>query len=116
MIKLIIFIYILPPNVSNVSMVINQSDLVSKEIVLKQAILETGWFRSYSCRVRNNLFGLTKPKGGYFEFNHWAESVKGYLTKVQYKLNPKENYYKFLKRIGYATDSNYIKKLKMIKL
>lgn len=108
--------YILPPNVSNVRMEIEQSDLISKNIVLKQAILETGWFKSYSCRVRNNLFGLKKPSGCYFEFNHWAESIKGYLTMVQYKLKKGEDYYKFLKRIGYASDSKYISKLNLIKL
>lgn len=31
-------------------------------IVLAQAILETGWFRSPLCRNRHNLFGLTNPK------------------------------------------------------
>ena len=115
MIKLIIFLYIIPANVNNVEMVINQSALSNKEIVLKQAILETGWFNSYSCRVRNNLFGLTKPSGGYFVFNHWSESVKGYLTMIQYRLRKGEEYYKFLQRIGYARDTNYISKLKMIK-
>ena len=40
------------------------------KIVLAQAILETGWFRSPLCRNRHNLFGLTNPKTGkYYEFN-----------------------------------------------
>ena len=48
-------------------------------IVLAQAILETGWFRSPLCRNRHNLFGLTNPKTGkYYEFNHWTESVRAY--------------------------------------
>lgn len=34
------------------------------KIVLAQAILETGWFRSPLCRNRHNLFGLTNPKPG----------------------------------------------------
>ena len=56
------------------------------KIVLAQAILETGWFRSPLCRNRHNLFGLTNPKTGkYYEFNHWTESVQSYYTKVQYK-------------------------------
>lgn len=56
------------------------------KIVLAQAILETGWFRSPLCRNRHNLFGLTNPKTGkYYEFNHWTESVRAYYTKVQYK-------------------------------
>lgn len=56
------------------------------KIVLAQAILETGWFRSPLCRNRHNLFGLTNPKTGkYYEFNHWTESVRAYYTKVQYR-------------------------------
>lgn len=44
-------------------------------IVLAQAILETGWFRSPLCRNRHNLFGLTNPKTGkYYEFNYWTEA------------------------------------------
>ena len=35
-------------------------------IVLAQAILETGWFRSLLCRNRHNLFGLTNPKTGKY--------------------------------------------------
>jgi flagellum-specific peptidoglycan hydrolase FlgJ len=114
MIKLIIFMYILPPSVSSVKMEIEQSSLTNKEIVLSQAILETGWFKSYSCRVRNNLFGLTKPTGGYFEFTHWAESIRGYKTMIQYRLRKGEEYYEFLKRIGYASDTSYARKVKQI--
>ena len=32
-----------------------------QKIVLAQAILETGWFRSSVCRNKHNLFGLTNP-------------------------------------------------------
>ena len=43
------------------------------KIVLAQAILETGWFRSSVCRNKHNLFGLTNPRTGkYYEFNHWT--------------------------------------------
>ena len=39
------------------------------KIVLAQAILETGWFRSPLCRNRHNLFGLTNPKTRkYYKF------------------------------------------------
>lgn len=79
------------------------------KIVLAQAILETGWFRSNVCRNRNNLFGLTNPKTGkYYEFNHWTESVRAYYTKVQYKYKG-GNYLLWLRDIGYAEDPNYIR-------
>lgn len=79
------------------------------KIVLAQAILETGWFRSHACRTKNNLFGLTNPRTGkYFEFGHWTESVRAYYTKVQYRYKG-GNYLLWLKRIGYAEDRDYIR-------
>ena len=78
------------------------------KIVLAQAILETGWFRSPLCRNRHNLFGLTNPKTGkYYEFNHWTESVRAYYTKVQYKYKG-GNYLLWLHKTGYAEDPRYV--------
>lgn len=78
------------------------------KIVLAQAILETGWFRSPLCRNRHNLFGLTNPKTGkYYEFNHWTESVQAYYTRVQYKYKG-GNYLLWLHKIGYAEDPRYV--------
>ena len=80
-------------------------------IVLAQAILETGWFRSPLCRNRHNLFGLTNPKTGkYYEFNHWTESVRAYYTKVQYKYKG-GNYLLWLHKIGYAEDPRYVREV-----
>lgn len=81
------------------------------KIVLAQAILETGWFRSPLCRNRHNLFGLTNPKTGkYYEFNHWTESVRAYYTKVQYKYKG-GNYLLWLHKIGYAEDPRYVREV-----
>ena len=81
------------------------------KIVLAQAILETGWFRSPLCRNRHNLFGLTNPKTGkYYEFNHWTESVRAYFTKVQYKYTG-GNYLLWLHKIGYAEDPRYVREV-----
>lgn len=87
---------------------IKRNGIRHPKIVLAQAILETGWFRSPLCRDRHNLFGLTNPKTGkYFEFDHWTESVRAYYTKVQYKYKG-GNYLLWLKEIGYAEDPGYI--------
>jgi murein DD-endopeptidase MepM/ murein hydrolase activator NlpD len=83
------------------------------KIVLAQAILETGRFRSRVCNEHNNLFGLRHSKG-YFTFNHWEESVIAYRDKVQYKHRENENYYAFLKRIGYSTSKDYVRKVRKI--
>lgn len=84
------------------------------KIVLAQAILETGWFRSPLCRNRHNLFGLTNPKTGkYYEFNHWTESVRAYYTKVQYKYKG-GNYLLWLHKIGYAEDPMYIREVAQV--
>lgn len=88
-----------------------RNGILHPRIVLAQAILETGWFRSPLCRKRHNLFGLTNPKTGkYYEFNHWTESVRAYYTKVQYKYKG-GNYLLWLRDIGYAEDPRYVREV-----
>lgn len=88
---------------------IKRNGILYPKVVLAQAILETGWFRSSLCRNRNNLFGLTNPHTGkYYEFGHWTESVRAYLTKVQYKYKD-GNYLLWLRDIGYAEDPGYVR-------
>lgn len=88
------------------------------QIVFCQAVLETGWFKSYQYRVNNNSFGLLKEiKDGkeiFFEFKDFEDCVtRGYRDKIQYKYTGGD-YYEFLKRINYATAENYIKILKQL--
>ncbi len=88
---------------------IRRNNIKYPKIVLAQAILETGWFRSSVCRNKHNLFGLTNPRtGNYYEFDHWTESVRAYYTKVQYRYKG-GNYLLWLKKIGYAEDPGYIR-------
>ena len=90
------------------------------EIVYAQAILETGHFKSRIFRDYNNLFGLyNSATKDYYKFNHWSESVLAYVNYVQYKYKgddskPPDDYYKFLKELGYAEDKQYIQKVKRI--
>lgn len=97
--------------VPNLIREINKQELQHPEIVLAQAILETGWFTSPVCKKKNNLFGLTNPRTKqYYEFTHWTESVKAYYTKVQYRYKG-GNYLYWLRDIGYAEAPNYIQSL-----
>ncbi len=95
--------------VPNLVAEIRRNGIKYPKIVLAQAILETGWFKSSVCRNKHNLFGLTNPRTGeYYEFTHWTESVKAYYTKVQYRYKG-GNYLLWLKNIGYAEDPGYIR-------
>ena len=89
-------------------------EIAHKEIVLAEAILETGWFSSNLCKNNNNLFGLyDSRKMDFFAFDHWIYSVRGYKRSIQYRFKETDkDYYHFLKRIKYASDPDYIPKLK----
>lgn len=85
------------------------------KIVYAQAVLETSHFKSKACLSKNNLFGLYDSKRKtYHSFNNWWESVEAYKKAVQKKYRPPNDYYKFLRELPYATDPQYINKLKRI--
>lgn len=95
------------------------SELVAQEIdypeiVLAQALLETDNFKSYSCKVRNNLFGLMRKDGIYMEFDHWTNSVHAYKKYIQKYKEVPNDYYKYLNDLGYVKDSIYIIRVKEI--
>lgn len=97
---------------SNVYREIVAHKIYHPDIVLAQAKLETGNYKSKACTIYNNLFGLRKPDGSYYKFNSWQESVKAYKDWVQNKYTPPNDYYDFLDSIGYAEDESYISKLR----
>lgn len=85
------------------------------QIVYAQALLETGHFSSSVCKNYNNLFGLYNSKiKDYYSFEHWSDSVIAYRDKVQYKYKGNTDYYTFLVKLPYATDPNYIRKIKQL--
>lgn len=97
--------------ITNLIAEIRKNNIKHPKIVLAQAIIETGWFKSSVCRNKHNLFGLTNPRTGqYYEFSHWTESVKAYYTKVQYRYKG-GNYLLWLRDIGYAEEKTYIRAL-----
>lgn len=86
------------------------------EIVLAQAILETGHFKSNACISKNNLFGLKKRGGTYMSFSHWTDCVAAYKEYIQKweKGRRPPDYYEYLRKLGYAKDPRYAAKLKEI--
>lgn len=111
----IFYIFNVPLTVENLRKELLKKNVLAREIVLAQAVLETGWFESYNCKKRNNIFGLwNSNRQEYFEFNSWQECVTAYKNMIQYRLKRDEHYYDFLNRIGYASDPNYKHKLKSI--
>lgn len=93
------------------------------DVVLRQSIMESGWFKCTSCSMRyNNPFGFRHPSWidndnplGYLKFDLWQDAVK-YYKKWQKKRYKGGDYYEFLVDIGYAEDPKYIDKLKSLNI
>jgi flagellum-specific peptidoglycan hydrolase FlgJ len=99
-----------PLTEANLRKELKQQGIRHTKIVLAQAKLETGNFKSHVCRKYNNLFGLRKGSKGYHKFKDWRTSVKYYKNHIQSRYEGGD-YYSFLSNIGYAEDSEYLKKL-----
>lgn len=81
-----------------------KSPIVHKEIVMRQAILESGWFASDFLMSRNNLFGFRYKE--YLRFGSWQKSIDYYAQWQQKRYKDmNEDYYVFLKRIRYGSAS-----------
>lgn len=92
---------------------LDKYNIQHRDKVLRVIILETGWYKSNKAINHKNLFGF---ETGKCKFSSYDESVKAYKTRVESRLKEGENYYSFLKRIKYASDRRYIKKLKNINM
>lgn len=113
--------YVLNPE--NVYREIMRNDIKFSDIVLRQSLLETGWYKSYNCTERNNLFGMTggtktpDNKHGYKIYKNWTQSVSRYKVWQAERLTPDvSNYYQFLRDWRYAESEDYERKLKGINI
>ena len=91
---------------------IKRQNIPHPAIVLAQARLETGNFKSDYYRRTRNLFGI-KKEGKYAIYRNWRDGVMDYKRLVSSRYDG-GSYYSFLRRINYASDPNYIEKLKEI--
>ncbi len=90
---------------------LDKYNIQNKDVVMRIAIHETNWFKSNRAVNHNNLFGFVVGKT---RFESYDASVLAYKNRVESRLRQGENYYVFLKRIKYAKDPNYIRKLKAV--
>lgn len=101
---------------ANLLIEICKADIKEPVIVYKQAMLETQSLQCSSCSLDvNNLFGF-RTESGYLHFQTWVESVAYYKKWQEEKLRDGENYFVFLKRVGFAEDPQYAEKIKSLKL
>lgn len=94
-----------------------------KEVVLAQAIYESGWFNCKNCCLKyNNLFGFMSKKG-YLKFKSWRDACVYYKywqlkTWAPYKKGQKNaDYFKFLMSRAsgpYSRSSIYDKEIKRV--
>ena len=102
------------PSIESVLQACEYYNIKHSGIVVSQAILETGHFKSENCTKGNNLFGLFNSKTNeFFIFDHWTASVKAYRDKIQCRYS-EGDYCQWLETIGYAEDTAYIQKIKNI--
>ena len=99
------------------------------KIILAQAKLESGDYKSTLFRKNNNLFGMKRTSSwkantqigtdmGYATYEDWRNSVIDYILwqsrTLNKKLHSEEQYFQFLIKARYAEDPNYINKLRAI--
>jgi flagellum-specific peptidoglycan hydrolase FlgJ len=89
---------------------LHELKMLAPNIVLAQAKLETGNFKSYLFKKSNNLFGF-RNFNGYIKYDSWKSSVKAYKDWQTRKYKGGD-YYDFLEHINYAEDTLYVYKLK----
>ena len=71
------------------------------DVVLKQAIYETGHFKSHIFLQKNNLFGFRHKK--YMVFDNWQACLDYYkVWQDKHYKNDSIDYYKFLEKLNFS--------------
>jgi len=87
-----------------------RANLQHPKIVLAQSIHESRNFKSPAAKHKNNIFGIMAGRRTK-RFESVDSCIEYYKNHVQSRYRG-GNYYKFLHRIGYASDPRYTYKLK----
>lgn len=85
------------------------------KIVLAQARLESGNFKSDFYKRTYNMFAM-KKNGKYARYKHWRDAIRDYKKRIssRYDRTRHANYYAFLREMNYAEDPHYNDKLREI--
>lgn len=103
------------PTIELVKEAIENAGIQHQQIVLRQAIYETKWFRCENCSLDgNNLFGF-RLNHKYIKFQCWGDAVN-YYRYWQDKYYKGGDYYQFLIDIGYARSETYVSDLRSLNL
>jgi len=115
--------------VKDVEMAVYSLPFKFKKIVVAQAVLETGWFKSKNFKTNNNLFGMRVPYNrmttadssinGYAHYKKWEESVIDYYLMLSVRndiksINTEQAYYNYLDYIYSEVGRSYSSQLKDI--
>lgn len=116
--KIILFLLLMSLSCKAQSLREVHNELISQgvpypNIVLAQARLETGNFKSKLYKTHHNLFGIKYGKK-YASYPNWRASIADYKKRISSRYKGGD-YYAFLKKIGYARDKSYTNKLKQFK-
>ena len=115
-------------NIKNVQLAVWSLPFKHKDIIVAQAILETGWFKSKNCVYNNNLFGMRRAYtrmttsdttlNGYAHYTNWRQSVIDYylLQSTRESIIPtsRAQYFHYLDKVYSEVGRNYSDQLKDI--
>ena len=115
-------------SVDSLKMMVWSLPFKHKDIVVAQAILETGWFKSKNYQINNNLFGMKQVYSrattadttinGYSHYANWRMSVIDYYVKQSTRENiipsTREQYFHYLDNVYSEVGSSYSSQLKGI--
>lgn len=122
------------PEVHDYKKILDNSNIKFKNLVFRQAILETNWFKSDIYLECKNPHGMKRARirkttsvgtcRGHARYNSIEDAVKDYELWQSFSMNmyekkynqikTEEQYLTFLLRVGYAEDRKYINKLRKI--
>jgi len=111
-------------SIANLRAYIKTIGIKHGDVVLRQAICESGWGKSYLATHSHNLFGMKYMKGTkgtgtlgqYTKYKSWTDSVDDYLSWQQRKYDGTPDYYTFLVKCGYCENPDYVQILKSIRV